>query len=314
MSSYLQYTCCYLGQQLVFKQAEEIFLKLSGVSVTDKQIERICHHYGEKLEADYQSGSLTEQAPVIESDSMEAVYIMMDGGMILSREKKHPWKEMKLARIFNKNDHIENINKDKNLITKSLYVSHLGTHDAFFKKLGFFTEHLHHWKKKVFIADGAAWIWKWVDDWYEESVQILDYYHAKEHLCQFALLYFIDREERDIWIKKKEQQLVNDEISTVIKQLEELLKLLTKERVKDELMRLIGYYRNNEKRMKYRTFRENGYLIGSGAMESAIRNVTQYRLKRSGQRWTIDGAQQVCNLRTVFLSGMEECVRKKIAA
>jgi hypothetical protein len=64
--------------------------------------------------------------------------------------------------------------------------------------------------------------------------------------------------------------------------------------------------------MKYKTFRQQGYLIGSGAMESAIRNVVQHRLKRSGQRWTVNGGQQVLNLRTLFLSNLENMVIDKI--
>jgi hypothetical protein len=52
----------------------------------------------------------------------------------------------------------------------------------------------------------------------------------------------------------------------------------------------------------YKTYLAKGYLIGSGAMESAHRNVIQQRMKRSGQRWTIEGGQQVLNLRTTYLS------------
>jgi hypothetical protein len=60
---------------------------------------------------------------------------------------------------------------------------------------------------------------------------------------------------------------------------------------------LLTYYQNNQHRMKYGTFKEKGYLIGSSPIEAAHRNVIQQRLKLSGQRWTIQGAQQVANLR-----------------
>ena len=60
---------------------------------------------------------------------------------------------------------------------------------------------------------------------------------------------------------------------------------------------LISYYTNNESRMMYGTYKAKGYLVGSGAIESAHRNVVQQRLKLSGQRWNKSGAQQIVNLR-----------------
>ncbi|MDR1895627.1 MAG: hypothetical protein LBR10_02420 [Prevotellaceae bacterium] len=64
MSQYLQYQCCYLGQQIIFQQAEDIFMKMRGLSVTSKQIERICRHYGDKLESDFRTGKITENKEV----------------------------------------------------------------------------------------------------------------------------------------------------------------------------------------------------------------------------------------------------------
>ena len=57
------------------------------------------------------------------------------------------------------------------------------------------------------------------------------------------------------------------------------------------------YYQSNVRRMQYKTFVEKGYMIGSGAIESAHRNVVQQRLKLSGQRWSVKGAQQIVDLR-----------------
>lgn len=312
MSYYLQYLCCFLGHQFVFRQAEEMFSVMSGITVTDKQIERVCHHYGEAFEQDYADGELVEKSPGLKTSNAALVYVMFDGGMILSRDKEHAWKEFKLARIFMQSNHVKNVSKDKGVITQSFYISHLGSSNAFFRKLEPYTECLNR-KKMIFIADGAVWIWKWIDDLYEESIQILDYYHATEYLFQFAALHFSGQKEKTGWIKQMEKLLLNDDVAKVIARLEGLLKSIKKQKVKEELLKLIQYYRNNEKRMKYKTFRDNGYLIGSGAMESAIRNVIQQRLKKSGQRWTIAGAQQVGNLRTLFLSNMHEVVRQKIA-
>jgi hypothetical protein len=74
------------------------------------------------------------------------------------------------------------------------------------------------------------------------------------------------------------------------------------------LKEVIRYYENNIERMKYGSFLKKGYLIGSGAIESAHRNVIQQRLKLSGQRWSIDGAQRIANLRAYRKSNRWENV------
>jgi len=71
---------------------------------------------------------------------------------------------------------------------------------------------------------------------------------------------------------------------------------------------LIRYYENNVERMKYGSFTEKGYLIGSGAVESAHRHIIQQRLKRSGQRWSIRGAQRIANIRAYRIGNRWEKV------
>jgi len=209
ISSFMQQQMCYVGQQQVFDQASESFLKLTGVAVSSKQIERVCHHYGNLL-------GIQQQQAIDEGGQDKAIkitgrhYAMVDGGMVLTREEK--WKEMKLARIF-KADEIVKVSKDRSHIGNSLYVAHLGGHHKFFEKV---EHHLDVIADKVFIADGAKWIWKWVDANYPGATQILDFYHAKEHLCQFAQLTITDEVERQSWVKQQSDNLMDDGIGKVI--------------------------------------------------------------------------------------------------
>ena len=310
MSLFLQYQCCFLGHQLVFSQAEDFFYKMSGITVSAKQIERVCHHYGEEFESDYAQGKLAD-APTGCVTVDNPAYVMMDGGMILTRQKEHPWKELKLGRVFRSRDHVKGVSKKRNLITDFRYVGHIGGHQEFLSKLDFFIEDIDN-DSKVFIADGALWIWNWVQDMYPDSTEILDFFHAKEHLCQFASVYFEEVKTRDEWIRSMEKLLLDDQVEQVVDTLKQLLAGKNKKTTTNILNNLIRYYQNNLKRMKYKTFKNKGYLIGSGAMESAIRNVVQHRLKRSGQRWTIKGGQQITNIRTMFLSNGQDKIIEKI--
>jgi len=293
----LQELSCFTGHQLVFEDASEMLEFISGIKVTPKQIERICHYQGERIEKSIEEKVRTG-ADKIYPDNEELYYVMMDGSMYLTREEK--WKEMKLGRIFKATDNFE-ISKERGLVTKSEYVCHLGPHTDFLDKIGIYTESL---KNPVFINDGARWIWDWVETYYPGSVQILDFFHAKGHLCQFAAECFHDKGERNEWVEEKCGQLLDDKIETLI---EDLKKLPVKNEKLNKLKTtLINYYQTNLKRMKYKTFIEKNLLIGSGAIESAHRDILQQRLKLSGQRWTKKGIQQIANLRIIYKSNKFE--------
>ncbi|MFT7377422.1 MAG: hypothetical protein ACJAUR_000969 [Ulvibacter sp.] len=75
---------------------------------------------------------------------------------------------------------------------------------------------------------------------------------------------------------------------------------------------LLTYLENNKHRMNYRTYQEKGLLIGSGSIESANKQIIQARLKKSGQRWTPKGLQQVANLRVAYHSRRWELVKNAI--
>lgn len=287
---------CYAGTELVFENASAMLMKTKGIEVNSKQIERVCHHYGEQIEEIQAQSIASGAAPAyFKADFQNYYYAMLDGAMLLTREEK--WKELKLGRIFKGRD-IVKVSKNRNLLTDSLYVAHLGEHTDFLKK---FEHYLDQLRSLIFIADGAPWIWKWIEANYPESIQILDFFHAKEHLCHFAKIYFSNATEYTEWTKIQSDLLLDDQVKQVIKNIEGLPKTRKCE-VEQSRKALINYYNTNSKRMMYKTFREKGLLIGSGPIESAHRNVIQHRLKLSGQRWTKEGLQQMANLRVAYKS------------
>lgn len=301
MSAYLQEMSCYAGQAMVFSEASEFMKKYMMVEVTDKQIERVDHYYGNQLEETLQS-RIEQGASMEHPASNEPYYVMPDGHMLLTREEG--WKEMKLGRIFKANDRVE-INHRRTCITQSLYVSHLGGHKEFEEKMEYTIDDI---RQKIFISDGAPWILQWIESKYPDSLHILDYFHVKEHLCGFAEVYFgIDKEAKDIWIEEQEKLLKQDEALKVVKNISFLPKT-GKKPVERKRKSLMQYYQSNLKRMNYKTYKQMGLLIGSGPIEAANRHVIQQRMKRSGQRWTKAGLQQIANLRVASKSNQWETV------
>ena len=305
ISSYAQETMCYMGQHLVFKEAEEVINTLTGADINAKQIERLCHYYGQSLEDDLlRNIEVNAYQEVASGLSEKSHYVSIDGSMYFTREED--WKEIKLGRIYKEEDLIE-VSKGRCELQDSSYVAHLGSSKDFLPKMEY---HIENIKNKIFIADGATWIWNWVEDTYPDCVQIVDFFHAKEHLCEFAKDYFKDKNDRTKWIDKQSLIMLNKGISPVIK----TLNLLSDKT--EKLRKLIGYYKNHEKRMQYHKFKEKGLQIGSGAIESAHKDVLQKRLKLSGQRWTKKGLQQMAQLRVAYKSGKWNQIKqlcKKVA-
>lgn len=293
----LQEIISLLGQSGVFEDGEQTLKTLLGLNISAKQIQRVSEHYGSEMEARQATyvKDNTEVPALSLKNKEEPVYMMFDGGMVFTREG---WKEMKVGRIFGGSSCVS-VQSNRNQILQSLYVCHFGGHKEFLEKWESYTEPYKH---KIFIADGAIWIWNWVEDCYPGAVQILDYFHAVEKIGTYAAIQYSEAKERTQWLDQQKIRLRNNEADKII---EELKSTIAKNKDSDKARAdAIRYYENNLTRMQYKTYLEKGYLIGSGAIESAHRNVIQQRLKLSGQRWSIKGAQEIANLRACNKSNL----------
>ncbi len=112
-------------------------------------------------------------------------------------------------------------------------------------------------EEKIFIADGAKWIWSWVDQYYSDSVQMLDYFHAKEHLCDYAKTRFAKPEPMYQWVEERSELLLNNQIEQVMENIGWPPKRSTTEE-KGTREKLISYYRGNLKQIKYKVFKDSG--------------------------------------------------------
>jgi len=289
MTPYWQEKCTFMGQQEVFQQGSETLEKLTGQYVSAKQIERMSHAYGLLYESREQKKKIMEP-----TDKESIVYGMMDGSMILTRYDN--WKEMKLARFFEQNAILPE-NEHRNFVRESIYVAHLGGKDPFLKKV---EQVIDNKENMVWIADGAKWIWNWINDFYPNHGQVLDFFHASEKLHEFAREVFKKKEERKRWTEHQIELLKDNGVEIVMVNVD----LITcKGKGLKKKSALLTYYSNNMQRMQYKDYKEKGWLIGSGPMESAHRTVIQQRMKLSGQRWTKQGAQEIVNLRAAEKSG-----------
>jgi Uncharacterised protein family (UPF0236) len=155
-------------------------------------------------------------------------------------------------------------------------------------------------KELIFVCDAAAWIWKIIEHYFPDAVQIVDWYHACQRLYAVAdILAGYSEQERFAWIEYVKTLLWEGEVSAVI----QILQNLHKDNPSCETLQdALTYYKNNQSRMDYAHFREQTYFIGSGPVESACKQIVASRLKRSGARWTKSGASAVAKARAAWLS------------
>lgn len=295
MTSYLQEQVCYQGQKETFEESSETFQRMLGIEVSNKQIQRVSEFYGECVEKNIQA-QIAEDAwqSAKPNTEPETTYAMSDGSMLLTKEEG--WKEIKLGRVFKAQENIT-VSENRNQIGQSAYCAHLGNHERFLERFELLLKGVF---SIVFIADGAKWFWEWVNIYFPHAIQILDYYHCKDYLCEFARNIYPEESIRKKWIEQQEKLLFKDEVEKVIVHLQSFKNLTGEALAAQE--KIIRYYEHNKTRMRYGTYRQKNLLIGSGPIESAHRNVIQKRLKLSGQRWSKSGAQQIANLRVVHKS------------
>lgn len=150
----------------------------------------------------------------------------------------------------------------------------------------------------VFVADGAQWIWQVVELLFPEAVQIVDWYHAVTYLTPIADALYADELEAQAWRERMCTKLWESEIEEVIATCQALV---DHAQAGEAARTAATYYQNNKHRMDYARYRREGYFIGSGTIESACKQLATMRLKRSGARWTEEGALKTAKARAAWL-------------
>ena len=150
----------------------------------------------------------------------------------------------------------------------------------------------------VFIADGAQWIWRLVADNFPKAVQILDWYHALEYLTPIAHALFPEGKQREAWLEEMTAHLWFSRTQYVI---DTCLALLDHCSAGEVAQDAATYYTNNIYRMDYVHWRDQGYIIGSGTVESGCKQIATARLKCAGARWSKKGALLVAKARAAWL-------------
>jgi hypothetical protein len=159
-------------------------------------------------------------------------------------------------------------------------------------------------RQLTILGDGAAWIWNLAAAIFPEATCIVDLYHAREHLTSLAKsLEFMLLDRYGEWLAARREDLDYGDIDGI----EAAVREFPLEGVKKEATdRELGYFLSNAPRMRYKWFRSRGLFTGSGVVESGCKAVIGQRLKLSGMRWTVTGADAIATLRCQQASRPED--------
>lgn len=295
------------GVNDVYANGSELLKAFLGLDIPASQLYRVTNCLGEQITTDLPA--LVSHPPLVDE---EIIYGSIDGSMLLTDQG---WQEVKVGRVFTSQARLEAGQKGESQtrfrLSESTYCAHLGAHEDFTPlfeaSLGSYQSHIN---RLVLLSDGGVWIQHYFDRRYPGATQILDYYHAVEHLAEWVRVHFKGSKTGEQWLDRQKDNLLSDGIDGLIDELKNLTNLSSASQ--DCRDGLVSYYWRNRTRMQYGTYRRRGFQIGSGCIEAAHRTVIQCRMKRSGQRWSEGGAQAMLNLRVVSKSGRWQLVKDRL--
>ncbi len=308
-----------IGGQESFALAGADLRELAGIEVSGKEVERISEEVGEEIlvaEEALRQQVFSGEVEIIPLPCEEVgkVYIEVDGTGVpvvssetAGRKGKGPdgkarTREAKLGCVFTqtKFDAKGKPVRDEGSCT---YVGAIETAEEVGKELYTEVERRGFSKaKKIVLGDGAMWIWELADEHFPEAVQIVDLYHAREHLWSAGhVLYPDDEKNRKRWVGSRIEQLDRGDIPALLKAFDRTH--VPNEKVGETLRKEREYFRKNRARMRYRKFKAEGLFLGSGVIEAGCKSVIGHRLKQSGMRWTVRGANAILALRRCRFSG-----------
>lgn len=160
-------------------------------------------------------------------------------------------------------------------------------------------------KPMVVIMDGQPSLWTALEDYgfNNERIEILDLLHATPRIWEAANILCKKEENKLKFIRERVTKLLQGDVKGLIKGLKQMgtLRKLSKKK-KGELIKLCNYLNKNIDRMQYKDYLEKGYPIASGVIEGACRHYVKDRMERAGMKWTIEGAQAMLDIRSIYLN------------
>jgi len=302
-----------------FEESRGLLHDLTGVEVSAKQVERAAEALGAEIAVDERQ-SVDKRGEV--ASTAPTMYLGMDGTGVPMRAQEvrdragkptdgsAKTREAKLVTIGTAESRDEEGQpvRDPGSITYSAAIESAATLDTSADLSDFAARVEREANRRAFpeaqrqvvLGDGSAWIWNTASELFPQAIQILDRFHAKEHLSQVGKVIYGDSPEGKPWIQARYGELDQGRLKSLVEALR------GHAREYQEARECVHYIWNNRRRMRYPKFHQQGFCTSTGVVEAGCKVVIGTRLKRAGMHWTVTGANAIIALRCSKLSGRFE--------
>jgi hypothetical protein len=310
-----------VGQDAPFDQGRQQMKLLADLEVTTKAVERTAEAIGEDIAARDQAAiqrAMQLDLPVVVGEPIPILYVQMDGTGVpvvkketVDRQGKTPGqpahtREVKLGCVFTQTtwDQEGYAIRDPDSTT---YVGAIETAEAFGKRL-----YLEAWKrgwsraqKRVLMGDGSEWIWNQAQEHFPGATQIVDLYHAREHLWELARKLHPNHEaNQNRWMMVHQDLLDDGKIEELVSSFRSME--TSQAELAEKIRTEAEYFEKNAERMRYPEFRRQHLFVGTGVIEAGCKALIGSRCKQSGMFWTVRGANAILALRCCQFNGRFE--------
>lgn len=305
-----------LGVEVAFEEASHLAERFLLFRASDNTVRKQTEGYGNaqaQAEKEWMEQAQDERTLQVRERSLQPhpgrIYASIDGAQV---PLQHEWRELKtlcwytveeIGRSTPRKHHGQPVGEQNDVQAKDMrYYCDVMQAEQFGRLLWAtgLQNNVDTYDEIVFVSDGAVWIWRLVEKYFPQATQIVDWYHASQYLTPIAETAFgADTAQAQQWLTQTRTDLWEGRIQDVIQACRTCLSQTASRTFAEKA---ITYYTHNEKRMDYARFRQQGYLIGSGTIESACKQIAAARLKCSGARWTLPGLIATAKARAAWLS------------
>jgi hypothetical protein len=304
-----------VGAMVSFQEGSELLQELAGVIVEAKQVERTAEALGQEIAEDERHHS----EPLDTLPLPKTLYLGIDGtgiplraeeltGVSGKRAGAAKTREVKLCTVWS----AESLDtdgtpiRDEGSITYSAAIESARIPDIAKERSAFAQRVWRESQRRRFtqavrmatLGDGAPWIWNLVEELFPGAIQIVDRFHAKQHLSELSkALYGLTSPRAARWAQRRHKELDSGQFHA-------LLAALRRQVARsEEARRCLHYFQSNRERMRYPEFHAQGLCTSTGVVEAGCKVAIGTRLKRAGMHWTVSGSNAIIALRCSKLSG-----------
>ncbi len=305
-----------VGALVSFQEGSELLTELAGVRVDAKQVERTAEALGEEIAED-------ERRHTEPSDPLalpQTLYLGMDGTGIPLRAEELAGRtgkasdgsaktgEVKLCTIWSAESCDEEGTpiRDEGSVTYSAALESASALDTAPTRAPFAQRVWREATRRRFcqaerravLGDGAPWIWNIAEDQFPLAIQIVDRFHAKQHLSDLAkALYGPTTPRAAQWAERRKEELDTGKFRALLTAIRRQISR------SEDARRCLHYFQTNRHRMRYPEFHAQGLCTSTGVVEAGCKVAIGTRLKRAGMHWTVHGSNAIIALRCSKLSG-----------